>query len=91
MKSAVLHQFKQNAIAVDQLLNACIPGGWADETFSARCWRLRGRPIWGALRRLVDTLLFFDPAHCKESYKSEVERLQCPPELRPQNTDAAGP
>jgi hypothetical protein len=73
---------KQVAVAFDQLLNALI-GGWADETFSARCWRMRGHRVWGALRLIVDTALFCDRNHCEESYKSEVLRLQCPPALRP--------
>lgn len=55
---------------------------WADETISAHCWRLRHFPVWGSARKCVDALLFFDSNHCEESYKSEVLRLQCPPELR---------
>lgn len=85
MKKAVLHWLKQVLVALDQLVNAAIPGGWADETFSARCWRRREHPAWGALRLVVDTLLFFDAKHCEESYKSELLRLQCPPELRPRD------
>lgn len=79
----IKHWFKQVLVALDQCCNA-LAGGWADETFSARCWRLREQPFWGALRFMVDTLFFFDPSHCEESYKSEVLRLQCPPEVRPQ-------
>lgn len=82
MKKILLHWLKQVLVSFDQFLNAVI-GGWADETFSARCWRLRSHPVWGALRVAVDTVLFFDPRHCEESYKSELQRLQCPPELRP--------
>jgi hypothetical protein len=74
---------KQVLVAVDQLCNA-LAGGWADETISARCWRLRQRRGWERLRRMVDAvaLLFRDKIHCEESYRSEQLRLQCPPELR---------
>ena len=81
--AAFLRWLKQVAIAVDQLLNALTPGGWADETISARCWRLRSRRGWNVARLVIDTVLFFDPNHCEESYKSEQLRTQCAPEYRP--------
>lgn len=80
---ALLARLKQIAIAFDQLINTLIPGGWADETISARCWRLRSRGAWGVARLVVDSVLFFDKNHCEESYKSERLRLQCAPEYRP--------
>lgn len=75
---------KQVLVALDQALNALF-GGWADETFSSRCWRLRHRPGWGTARRVLDFVagLLGDKGHCKASYDSEWLRLQCPPELRP--------
>ena len=33
-------------------------------------------------RKLVDTLFFWQPNHCRSAYESERKRLQCPPELR---------
>lgn len=66
----------QVAIAVDQLGNA-VAGGWADETWSSRCWRERRR-CWIALLDLI-----FGVGHCRKAYDSERERLQLPPELRP--------
>ena len=80
---ALLRRLKQIAIALDQLINTLIPGGWADETISARCWRLRKRRGWNVARLFIDTLLFFDKDHCQASYASEVERTQCAPEYRP--------
>ena len=72
----------QVAIALDQLCNA-LAGGWADETFSARCWRLRNNGKgWALARAFVDAVFFFDPEHCKESYESERTGRQLPPELR---------
>lgn len=72
---------KQVLIAFDQLLNAVF-GGYADETISARCWRLRERQPYSTLRAIVDGLFFWEPEHCKQSYESEVERMQSPIEER---------
>ena len=72
----------QALIALDQLFNA-LTGGWADETLSARCWRLQGKHRgWALARRAVDALLFFDKDHCRESYESEKKGRQLPPEMR---------
>lgn len=78
------HWLKQVLVALDQALNA-LAGGWADETFSSRCWRNRHTPGWKQARRVLDFVaaLFGDFDHCKASYESEWRRLQCPPELRP--------
>ena len=81
MRSAITHWAKQVGIAFDQFINA-IFGGWADETFSARCWRKRHCPGWCLIRWAVDCLLFFDKNHCQESYKSEIQRAQLPKDYR---------
>lgn len=72
---------KQVLIAFDQLINALL-GGWADESLSAHAWRLHleGKRDWPY--QLIDTLLFFDDNHCRESYESEIERNQLPPSMR---------
>jgi len=77
---------KHVLIAIDQTLNA-LCGGWPDETFSSRCWRLRTRPGWKQVRLIVDFVarLFGDVDHCEESYISEELRRQSPPELRPRS------
>ena len=79
----ILHWLKQVAVAIDQLLNT-IFGGWADETFSARCYRKGTSPGWRKIRWCVDMLLlpFDGPAHCRASYESEQQRLQYPPAYR---------
>lgn len=69
----------QVLIAIDQLGNALL-GGWADETLSARAWRLRHDLPW--LWRLIDALFFWDAEHCRMSYESERLRTQSPPEER---------
>lgn len=75
---------KQLAIAFDQLLNVVL-GGYADETLSSRAYRAdRNGKIFGKVfRPLIDTVLWFDPDHCRTSYVSERERRQLPPEFRP--------
>lgn len=77
-------KIKQVLIAIDQLINTLLFSGYADETISSHAWRVslkggRLKTLWG---RIVDGLMFFDPNHCKESYESEKNRLQEPPELR---------
>lgn len=71
---------RQILIAIDQLINAVF-GGWADETLSARCWRCRYIQPFKTLQPVIDRL-FFDPAHCVDSYLSERKRSQLPPEYR---------
>ena len=72
----------QLIIAIDQLFNViCL--GWADETFSARCWRQRNKnKFWGFMRRLVDMLLFWDTKdgmkHCEWAYENEQKRVHMP-------------
>lgn len=68
-------------VAVDQLANAVL-GGWADETMSARCWRLRGFRPYCWLRPVIDKLFFWQPNHCKSAYESERLRSQLPVEYR---------
>ena len=83
----ILHNLKQLLIALDQLANVliglvCGYRSWADETLSAKAYRLeleRGR-TWA--RKLIDGLFFFDKDHCKESYESEVLKRQMPPSMR---------
>lgn len=77
---------KHVLIAMDQLVNTLLfflPGGaWADETISARSWRLRHAQPFKALRPVIDTMFFFDSNHCQSSYESEKLRNQSPPEER---------
>lgn len=71
---------KQLLIAFDQLLNAAL-FGWADETLSARAWRMKDRSRkWAAARRAFDAVL--GKNHCLDSYVSERNRAQSPPEER---------
>lgn len=69
---------KQFLIAVDQVLNTLVyikGDGWgfADETLSARAWRLQSR--W---YRVINGIFFWQENHCKEAYESEVLNKQLP-------------
>ena len=71
---------KQLLIALDQLVNAAI-GGYADETISARAWRLRKTSYsWRVTRFVIDGVFFWDANHCQESYLNEMRRKQLPKE-----------
>lgn len=84
----LLRYIGQILIAVDQLLNTLVPFGWADETFSARCYRERENgPHWAIMRFLVDSLFLAMPFvwqsdHCRKSYEAERSRYQLPQEYR---------
>lgn len=67
---------KQVLIALDQMVNA-LCGGWADETISARAYRCG----WATRTKIINAL-FFDRAHCEDSYLSEKFRRQLPPAYR---------
>lgn len=73
---------KQTALAFDQLLNTLI-GGMADETLSARAWRLRLISVpWRVTRVVIDALFFLQDDHCKQSYFAEFERKHLPGEYQ---------
>ena len=57
----------QVLIAFDQLINARL-GGWADETMSARCWRLRGlRRRYAVMVKVINAVFFWQENHCLRS------------------------
>jgi hypothetical protein len=69
---------KQVAIACDQLGNTLL-GGYADETMSARAYRLSAvSRSWNLTRRIIDVIFFWDTCHCKASHLAELERKQLP-------------
>ena len=72
---------KKILIAFDQLVNALF-NGWPDETISSRAWRWErnGKRAWP--RKLIDAVFFWDKDHCQESYESERQGRQLPPEMR---------
>jgi hypothetical protein len=71
----------QIAVALDQLVNAAA-GGYADETMSARCWRLRARRPYCWLRPVIDSIFFWQADHCQSAFESERVRSHLPAEYR---------
>lgn len=85
----------QILIAIDQLVNTLL-AGWADETISARTYRLRERSLkWYYLEKFINTLFIFEDLwwwkktghfpfirHCQRSYNTERDREQLPLEYR---------
>jgi hypothetical protein len=74
-------RLQEITVAIDQLANAIL-GGYADETVSARCWRLLAERPYSWLRPAIDRLFFWQPGHCKGAYESERLRSQLPVEYR---------
>ncbi len=76
---------QQFLIAFDQLINTLvyIKGdgfGFADETLSARAYRLR--ELSSTPYRIINGIFFWQTDHCKEAYESEVNNKQLPWEYR---------
>jgi len=90
MKARIKRQFYQTIIAIDQLFNTFVCWGWADETFSARCWRLRHRKFWLITGWLVDLVFFWDNQtvdgrkmrHCEWAYENEMNNIHKPRSYR---------
>ena len=75
-------RFRQVFIALDQLVNTLI-GGWADETLSARAYRLSDKsPRWAKARKVIDWLFFWEQQHCQWAWMVEKARKQLPLEYR---------
>ncbi len=74
----------QVLIAFDQFLNAIL-FGWADETFSARCYRrgtLQKNLRFRSIQFFIDGLFFWTSDHCKKAWDAEIEREQLPRSMR---------
>lgn len=87
----IKHNFTQILIAFDQFLNTLLCSifepfskQWADETFSAHCYRSKDKNfVWKAMYHLVNLLFFWQSAdHCYLAYVSEKERKHLPKELQ---------
>lgn len=69
-------------IATDQWVFCLLTlgGSMPDETMSAAAYRgeLLGHLSGRIFRPLIDAIFWFDPDHCRESFRSEVDRRQLP-------------
>lgn len=76
-------------IALDQLANALLRGA-SDETLSSRAYRgavLANKPKkrWRVIYRTIEGIFFWEKAHCKTAYESELTRKQYPKAFGEQN------
>lgn len=63
-------KFKQFLIAVDETVNTLL-GGYAGETISTRCWRLREFQPYKTARPVIDFIFcYWGPNHCEESFNN---------------------
>ena len=70
--------FHQVGIAIDQLINTLL-AGHADETLSARAWRMQNKKCrWKIACQLIDGLFFWQDNHCFKSHINELERRHMP-------------
>jgi hypothetical protein len=76
---SIRHHIAQVLISLDQLGNALLLGGWADESISARAWRQRNDSVWwSAAQGTIDAMFFWTKDHCRTSYLDEMTRHQLP-------------
>lgn len=76
----------QFLVAVDQVINTLCYAkyegfGYADESISARCFRLQHSRNWNIAKNIIDSIffiLFRQMNHCEIAYIAECERLQLP-------------
>lgn len=82
----IKHNSKQLLISIDQVFNVLhrffTEKKYADETISSRAYRLRRDDLNKTPEKVINTLFFWEKDHCYESYVSEMDRLQLPPEFR---------
>lgn len=81
---------KQFLTAVDQTVNTLFfhteyngrrVWGYADESISARCWRLKNKG-WTWQYKVINKIFFWQSNHCEYAYESEKLRRQLPAEYR---------
>jgi hypothetical protein len=75
---------REVAVAFDCLLNAIL-GGYACETISARCYRLRASKGYGIALTAIDKIFFWQPAHCEASFRALRAREGWPAEYHQQD------
>lgn len=72
-------------VAFDQFINVLFLGQ-PDETISSRAWRCKdSSSFWKFMRKLIDTIFFWQKDHCYYSFIAEVERHQITTEIITKN------
>lgn len=76
-------RFLNILVALDQFLFVLLTlgTGYPNESFSSAAWRgeADGRIMGRIFRPVIDTLLWFDPAHCATAYWNVIYGRQLPP------------
>ena len=68
-------------VAFDQSINVLF-SGQPDETISSRAWRCKdANSFWGFMKKLIDTLFFWQKDHCYHSFIAKIERYQAATEV----------
>lgn len=89
MSIPLRHNLHQILIAADQFFTTIFCSiffykekSYGDETLSCRAirWELHGIRSWP--KKLIDKIFFWEHNRCYDSYVSEKEGRQLPPELR---------
>lgn len=74
--------FHQLSIAVDQLLNTLL-SGYADETLSARAYRMSPKKRrWYLMERIINNIFFWQENHCRSAYRAEHLKRHLPEHYR---------
>lgn len=77
---------KQILVAIDQLGNTLL-GGWADETISARAWRMRlAKRRWALAVRCINAIFFWQNNHCRGAHAAELARAHFPKPILSEST-----
>lgn len=82
------HWLLQIAAAVDKVVSGLLTpfssDYWADETFSARCYRNRSKLQYLLFMRIIDLIYrpFQGKNHCQNAYNKAKAGYHRPPEMR---------
>ena len=72
-------------VALDQFVNVLFLGQ-PDESISSRAWRCKDTSsFWKFMRKLIDTIFFWQKDHCYYSFIAELERHQITTEILTKN------
>lgn len=66
------HRIIRALDATSQWLNVVLLDGDANESISGRCYREE----WETAERLINTMFFWESAHCSQAYHNDVARAR---------------
>ena len=74
---SVLDRLGHLILWLDQGFNILVGSGYCDEMYSSFAHRKGGK-----IRRIVNTIFFWQADHCQEAFITELQRRHLPPEYR---------